>query len=148
MNFLFPDSLPSKCLPQDGTSGEDDYIYYDRENTDKSMPISAGLGRSKKEIFLADAQSEMKATEDPTIGTGDKIESDLTEETKMDIENEQLGEQKAVGEQNSPSKTAPTSQQNKQKAVNKNAAPASFKNHFGSGVKTVVARDKATGKKV
>ena len=61
--MLFLDSLPSKCLPQDG-AGEDDYIYYERENADKSMPsISAGLGRSKKEIFLADAQNEIKASE-------------------------------------------------------------------------------------
>ena len=66
----------------------------------------------------------------------------------MDIENEQSGEQKAVGEKNPPSKIAPTSQQNKERTANKNAAPASFKNHLGSGVKTVVARDKATGKKV
>ena len=66
----------------------------------------------------------------------------------MDNENEQLGEQKTVGEQKPTSKIAPTNQQNAERNANKNAASASFKSHLGSGVKTVVARDKATGKKV
>ena len=67
----------------------------------------------------------------------------------MDIENdEQLDKQKIGSEQEAANKIIPVSPKKAERNANKNAAPGSIKSHLGSGVKTVVARDKATGKKV
>ena len=52
------DSLPRKCLPQLGTHGdESDYIYYDRESSDKSASIMSVSSPNKKETSMSSGEA-------------------------------------------------------------------------------------------